>query len=327
MPAFSVFFACSSEGNIHNVLGTNAEAPVFTDFRPVSPTEIVFSFSKPVRVASISFDPGLKVESIEEGSEVRVSFAQPLEAGKRITADILVTDAERNTLNVIVPFRARNDRMPVLVFNELRTDLATPRVEFVEFLVLEAGNLGAMRLFIAGHSLSSPVYEFPPAEVSAGEYIMLHLRTPGTAILDEAGLVVPPYDNRDVLEGARHFWVAGNSKLLHRTSALWLMDQDDRILDAVLLCERPAEWGRNNTIAAAEFLAYNGAWLSACGSDWESGWIPGPADAVSTQGTTGTRTINRDQSIPPAPRADNWYVTVTSGNTPGRENNPRRFTP
>ena len=329
--ALLAFYAgsCSTEGNIQQLLGTSVEAPVFLGCRPVSATELVFQFSKPVRVASINFDSGPEIKSIEEGeggSEVRVIFAHPLDAGKRITADILVEDSGRNTLNVIVPFRARNDRMPVLVINELRTEFSRPRVEFVEFLVLEAGNLGAIRLFIAGHSLSRPVYEFPPVEVKAGEYIVLHLRKLDDASVDETGPDLGLSGGNEALGTARDFWIPGSSRLLHKTSALWLMDQDDRILDAVLLSDIPADWGKNNSAAAAEFLARNGAWLPPEG-EADDGWVPGPTDAVRSTGTTATRTINRDQGLPPARRAGNWYITANSNATPGRENSTRRYTP
>jgi len=324
IPAFLAFSAasCSSDGDIQQILGASVQAPVFLDSKPVSPTEIVFRFSKPVRVASLSFDSGLEAQSIHEGQEVRVSFAQPLEAGKKITADILVEDSGRNTLNVVVPFRARNDRMPGLVFNELRTEFSRPRVEFVEFFAPEAGNLGAMRLFIAGHSLSKPAYEFPPVEVKAGEYIVLHLRTIGEGSVDETGANLALSGGTDAQATARDFWIPGSSKLLHRTSALWLMDQDDRVIDAVILCENPADWGRNNSAAAAEFLARNGTWLPAA-----AGWVPGPADAVATAGTTATRTISRDEGIPPASRPGSWYVVATGNATPGRENSTRRHAP
>jgi hypothetical protein len=103
------------------------------------------------------------------------------------------------------------------------------------------------------------------------------------------------------------------------------MDQDDRIIDAILLSENPnTNWANNNVAGAAEFLGKNHAWLPADGAEAEDGWIPSPADAVITAGTTATRTICRDESLPPERRAANWYITVTSGATPGKPNNPRR---
>jgi len=317
--------ACSTEANLQQIIGTAAFAPVFEDCRPLSSTEMVFNFSTDVSVVSLNFEPALEVKSIYSGSEVRVNFAQPLAEGIRVTAYILVEDSRRNTLNVIVPFRTRNDRIPALVINELRTEFSRPRVEFVEMIAREAGNLGALRLFIASYSLTKPVYEFPPAEVAAGEYIVLHLRTLNEESVDETGSNLALSPGNEAQDTARDFWLPGNTKRLRRTDAVWLMDQDDRIIDAVLLSERAdTRWANENMAQAAAFLARNNAWLGRDGTTGGEGWIPSPLDAVITSGTTATRTICRDESVPPRRQAGNWYITATSGASPGRPNDPRR---
>jgi len=317
--------SCSTEGALQHILGTSAEPPVFLDCRSVSSTEMVFKFSQPVNVVSCYFDPPLEIKSVEGGDEVTVVFTRQLEEGKRVTADIIVEDSDMNTLNVIVPFRTRNDRMPHLVFNELRTEYNKPKAEFVEFISQEAGNLGGMRLFIAGHSLSAPVYEFAPVEVKAGEYIVLHLRTVEEDCLDETGADLALSGGKDADNGARDLWVPGNAKLLHKTDALWLMDQDDKIIDAILLSENPdAKWGSDKIAEAASFLGREKAWLPSNGDTAE--WSPGPSDAVIVTGTTNTRTICRDETPPARPCASNWYITATSSATPGKTNNPKRYT-
>ncbi|MCL2070124.1 MAG: hypothetical protein FWH19_03970 [Treponema sp.] len=285
--------SCSTESAIQQIIGINAEAPVFLEYRPISSTEVVFKFSQPVRLVSLHFDTELNLESVEEGEELKVTFARALREGQKVTADILVENAGRSTLNVIVPFRTRNDRMPTLVFNELRTEYSRPRTEFVEFFASGPGNLGALRLFVASYSLTRPLYEFPPAEVRAGDYIVLNLRT-----LEEGSV-----------DTATEFWLPGAVKRLRRTDALWIVDQDERIIDAVFLSESPESAWNNNIAQAADFLAAQGAWHG------------GP---VISAGTTATRTINRNESIAPQRRAENWYITATSGNTPGRPNDPRR---
>ena len=104
------------------------------------------------------------------------------------------------------------------------------------------------------------------------------------------------------------------------------MDQDDNLLDALLLTENPETDINNKTFAAAaEFLGQAKAWLPHSGDKPEEDWIPNPVDAVITKGTTGTRTLCRDESIPPAPFAGNWYITVTGGASPGRANDMRRL--
>jgi hypothetical protein len=313
---------------MRQILSTAVESPVFIECKPVSSTEIAFTFSRPVHVVSLNFNVDIETESVTEGEEIIVTLTKPLEEGRKITADILVEDSGRNSLNVIVPFRSRNDRMPVMVFNEIRTEYTKPKVEYVEFFVLKGGNLGAMKLYIAGQS-KDPVYEFPPAEVSAGEYIVLHLRTMEEGCKDETGNDVSLSGGTNSHDKARDFWVPGAVKLVHKTDALWLADQDEKILDAVLLSDKPDDgWGKNLAVAAAaEMLARENAWLPPSGEGGNSSnpWKPTPADAVFSATTTNTRTICRDETIPPSPKAGNWYVTVSSGATPGRVNNPKRF--
>ena len=317
--------SCSTEGALQHILGTSAEAPVFLDCRPVSSTKMVFRFSQSVTVKSIYFDPPLEIDSIEGGDEVTVVFTKQLEEGKKVTADIIVEDSGMNTLNVIVPFRTRNDRMPPLVFNELRTEYSKPKVEFVEFISKGAGNLGGMRLFIAGHSLTTPVYEFSPIEVKAGEYIVLHLRTVEEDCLDETGADLALSGGKDADNEARDLWVPGSSKLLHKTDALWLVNQDEKILDAILLSENSdANWKSDKIAEAASLFGKEKAWLPSTGDTAE--WSPGPSDAVMAAGTTLTRTICRDDTLPQRPSAGKWYITANSSATPGKPNNPKRYT-
>jgi len=74
-------------------------------------------------------------------------------------------------------------------------------------------------------------------------------------------------------------------------------------------------------------LGSKGAWLPSGSAETGGEWIPGADDAVSSKGTTATRTICRDKDIPPARRAGNWYITATSNATPGKENSSKRYAP
>ena len=319
--------SCSNDAVIQQILGTSVEAPVFIDCRPVSSEEIVFKFSVPVKVVSLNFDPPVETDLVGEGQEVSICLSRPLEAGAKFTADILVEDSGRNTLNVIVPFRARNDSLPDLLFNELRFDSSTNKVEFVEFYTRTPGNLGALRLFIAHQSLSIPVYEFPPVEVKAGEYIVLHLRTVEEGCVDETGTNLGLSRGVDAQNTARDFWIPGSKKLLHKTNGLWILDQDDHIMDAVLLSENPETDGTNKTfIAASEFLGRQKAWLPSAGNISSEGWLPDTSSAIYTKGTTNTRTLCRDETLPPERRSGNWYIAATSSATPGMPNSTKKYT-
>jgi hypothetical protein len=324
------FFACSCStgGAIDQILGMSSEAPVFLECRPVSAVEVDFSFSRPVRVLAIAFDPPAEVESVGEGDLVQVRFSASLGIGESRTADILVEDGEGNTLNVIIPFRGRNDRFPPLVINELRTEYkspAGPAGEFVELRTLGPGNLGALRLFISKEGLSDPVYEFPAAEVKEGEYIVLHLRTleAGVETADETGEDLALSGGTEARPEARDFWIGGSTELLGKTDAVWIMDQDDTVLDGVILSEDPAKWTpkKYDMAVFAEFLSARNGWLPLEEGEDGNG-TPGPQDAVSTKsvGSSFTKSVSRDEASGDSNRSSDWFVTDKNGATPGTKN-------
>lgn len=316
--------ACSTDSAIQKVLGGSAETPVFLGLKAVSSREIQLEFSLPVSLSSLRFDPPLDIESVTEGALIRVHLAKDMKGGEPFVADLLVEDDTGNTLNVLIPFRARNDRVPGFIITELRTEYANPRVEFVELRTLSPGNMGAVRLFIAGLGMGEPVFEFSPVEVEAGEYLLIHLRTLDQNSLDETGDDPDLSPGSEAVPGARDFWVPGGVKRLRKTDAVLLLDQDDRVVDAVLLTENPdTPWTREGLDQAADILKAQGAWFP----QEDDGKRPGPQDGVGSKGTTATRTICRDEAREDSNTAADWYIAATSQATPGKPNSVKRYEP
>jgi hypothetical protein len=314
--------ACSAEAAIQEVLGASAAAPVFLECRPVSSTELEFQFSRPVRVVSFQLDPLAEAETFEEGELVHIEFSEPLEEGGRYTAEILVEDAKRNTLSVLVPFRGRNDRLPSLLITELRTEQGKStsktnpqtRVEFVELFAREAGNLGALRLYIASSSFSQPILEFPPIEVKAGEYIVVHLRTKEESWANETRADLALSGGTDALETARDLWIPGNKKILHKDDLVYLLDQDDRIIDGVVLTSNPEKtnWASEDLREAAALFAAQDAWLPQ----------PLPAAALDCGSikTATTKSISRQEDREDSNSSGDYYLTQSGNASPGRPN-------
>jgi len=316
--------SCATDGTeaAAQILGNSTEAPVFISCKAVSETEIEFRFSLPVTVTSLHFSPEIQPDEIENGSTVRVSFTGGPGPGEKVTVDLLAEDENGNTINVLVPFRTRNDKLPPLLINELRTEYSKPKCEYIELKTLEAGNLGALRVFIAGNYKVPMIYEFPSVEVLMGEYITLHLRTTDEAInRDELGRNLDESGGVDASPTARDLWIPGSTKLLHKTDAVYLLDQDDRVVDAVMLSENADPWWNKDYFAeAAEFLFNAGAWKSPDNA------ICDPSKAVQSAGTTATRTICRDETlVKNSGTAADWYITANSSATPGKPNNPKRY--
>jgi len=202
---------------------------------------------------------------------------------------------------------------PKLLINELRTEgeASGNRVEFVEFRMLSAGNLGGLRVFIHRSGSTTPTeFEFPNLEVKEGEFAVLYLRTPGDR-------------NADASPTAHNFWIPGPSRsLLNKTSTVYVRDQDGRVVAAVMLSEEPApSWTRTHFAEIAEYLFEQGAWKS------RDGGVATPEDAVITSrvGTAITRSISRDETVVNTNTAADWYITADRGATPGMPNNARRL--
>jgi hypothetical protein len=320
--------ASSKEDSLASVLmlGGSSQAPVFLNCRAVSENEFEFEFSTHVTVTSINFEPEIKIASVENGNIVKVQFEEAQKPGKLIYADLLAEDDKKNTVNVLVQLRARNNRMPKMVINEICTEYSNSsgkkRDEFIEFKMESAGNLGAMRVVINSDSNATKqtIYEFSSVEVKKDEYMVLHLRTFDATNKDEFTDTLDESGGLTASPTARDFWVPDNKKLLHKTAMIYVLDQDDNVIDAVILSENPDIWWAKDYFAeTAEFLFNSGAWVSA------SGDICSPQDAVISSNTTNTRTICRDETVNNSKTAKDWYITVASGATPGKPNNPNRF--
>jgi hypothetical protein len=307
------------EPEIPVVLPSMAE---FLSAKFASGKEIEFEFSSPVTVVSLSFEPSIEIDSLEEGSTVKVYLEEETEPAKQFKIEIIAEDEWENTIVMELLLVSRNNRVPLLQINELRTEYSNPKAEYIEFKILSDGNLGALRVFAAGNNKNPMVYQFAPLEVSEGEYIVLHMRTLEESCVDEYGDSLDESGGTDSCPIARDFCIPGSAKLLRKNDAVYVLDQDNRVLDAVMISDAPdLSWKKDYLEAAAEFLFTEGAWTSP------SGGICTPADAVDSSNikTSLTRSISRDETIENTRTSADWYVTALNGATPGLPNSPLRF--
>ena len=209
----------------------------------------------------------------------------------------------------------------LLVINELQTEYSsiTKRYEFIEFKVKRTGNLNGIRLFIMADQKNPFIYDFPDINVSLGDYITLHLRTPEGDCKNELGDNLSLSGGTDSCNTARDLWVASSKKILCLTDIVYLEDEGGNVMDAVVLNENPStKWDKNVAHFAeiTEFLFYEGVWKAA------NGGMPTPLDVVNTSSikTFTTKSICRYEGREISHTANDWYVSGT-GTTPGLANN------
>ena len=324
MLAVLVLGSCSTgDAGVSVMSGSSSQALLYLGSRTVSEQEVEFDFSQPVTIKQVTFEPQLSVAEVENGRTVKIKLEEAVNPGILLVADLLAEDEKKNTINVLVSFRSRNNRMPDLIINELCTEYSKPKTEFIEFKIKSDGNLGAMRVFINGNTNASKeiIYEFKPVEVKKNDFIVLHLRTVDEYCIDEYSDNLEESGGGHASPTARDFWIPENSKRIHKeATAVYVLDQDDKVLCAIMLSNNTSPWWSKDYLAeTAELLYSQGKWQTV------EGMVAGPVDAINSTGTTNTRTICRDESIENTNTASDWYITVTSGATPGRPNNTGRY--
>jgi hypothetical protein len=164
------------------------------------------------------------------------------------------------------------------------------------------------------------IYEFAAVEVKEGDYVVLHLRKLEDLCRDEYGEDLNESGGTDSCPNARDFWIPGLNELLRKTDAVYVLDQDDKVLDAVMFAENSNSWNNKNHFSdTAEFLFNQNVWKSAAGT------ICSAADVVNSSGTSVTRSISRDETAENTHTAADWYVTADKGATPGQQNSTKRL--
>jgi hypothetical protein len=133
---------------------------------------------------------------------------------------------------------------------------------------------------------------------------------------DETGGDLSLSGGTDALESARDLWVPGDKKILHKDDLVYLLDQDDRIIDGVVITASPekSDWASEDLKKAAALFAAQDAWLPQ----------PSPANALDCKSinTSTTKSVSRYQDQEKTASAADWYLTQSGNASPGEPNKP-----
>lgn len=294
---------------------------------------IEMGFSKPVSVnAVLCGADGSNAESIQAHTAetpsaqtyvARMQTSASAAAGEPYLLHGEAEDTNGNTLSFSVPVTGYNGRVPLLVLSEIRTAYTKGKAEFVELYAVTSGNLAGITLFSA-YDGQADSYQFPAAEIQAGEYITLHMRALEDGCIDETEADLNAATAGEALADARDFWVQNTSARIGDSDILLLYnDFTGKIIDCAAYSEsEKTDWKNDAMRRAAEEAHAAGMWPSAAVSG-----------ALCSDGATPTRTISR-QNIPEIaqrggydPAAMNgpgcWMVTATSTASPGKPNSDK----
>ncbi len=254
-----------------------------------------------------------------------LKFPELTLADKKYILSGVVKDDIGNTLSFTLGFSGYNSRVPQMIFSEISTEYADTRTEFIEFYVLEDGNLAGIILHSASDGVEKDVI-FPSVEVKKGEYVVLHMRTVEEGAKNELGDNLSLSNSRQSSSEGRDIWIEGKETRISRNDVLLLRRRlNGTLLDVLAYTEglKP-EWPKD------AMLAYIQEATEA--NLWEGGVEV--SLAASTEGIAGTRTLSR-QNIPEIASLfdngerhfvnskDDWIIVARSNLSPGKENSTK----
>lgn len=310
------------------------------DLRPPSvqrwdaegPGEFVVDFDEVVEVSPGDFasDPDLGALGVaSEGTRVRISAAGTLAAGTSLSLEGTVRDPSGNSTSFVLPFWGHNPDLPRALLNEVLTQGSSTHPDLVELAVMESGNLAGLTFRVGCAAAQVLLYVFPPCEVSAGEFVVLHLKPQG--IPEERDETGDPTASGglDAYPYARDFWYRGGDGALPGENGCMTLYRSPTgpIRDALIYSAR----------TSASDTKYGGfgtqaLWDQVRGVVSEGGWkIAGaeirPEDAARSEGTTSTRTLCRSSDSRDTDSASDWHVVPTKGSSVGKPNSDAVYVP
>lgn len=253
-----------------------------------------------------------------KGNELTVTFAGGTSPGRDYDLAGEVEDAQGNRCRFVLSFAGYNARPAVLRITEVQpqknSSVKAPHRDYVEFLALEAGNLGGLEVSWA-NSTKRMVYRFPAAEVAAGDYVVLHLAPEGTAVTgppeaDETGGDLALSGGVDATAAGRDFW-SGAGGLPDENGALSLLTRPGGPSQDALFYAADDKAG---AVAEGRLLDLLGelragaAWtFAATGAAWEDAfrWHPSAARSIM-------RTAAEDSQ-----GASDWLLGEPGAQSPG----------
>ena len=297
--------------------------PLVQEVCAAGPREISLEFDEEATLVpgKISVTPPLAVEEVSgPARQVRVRGG-PQTPGRLYTLQAEARDSRGNSASFMADFYGWNGRVPRLLINELTPRGSGNHPDAVELKTLSAGNLGGVVLYQGTPGSFDTRFVLPAVEVSAGVFIVVHFKPSGDPSEVSESADMTASGGFDSSNAAWDLWVPGGKGLAGNNGVLSLYERPGgACLDAVLYSNRTSQsdegyrgFGSDEMRGRAEDLVRDGAWKAA-------GPLVTPEDAVSPEGSTGTRSICRSSVSADTDGPGDWHIVPSRKATFGADN-------
>ncbi len=304
--------------------------PVLLGIRTLSEEQVELAFDEPptCRIEDIEIDPALNIVSTwSEDCRLLVQIA-PQTPGLPYQIEAAVEDEAGNSNHFLAVFYGFNGNLPGLLINEFTTRGTGNHPDAVELKIIEGGNMGGLVLYEGTPGNYDDRLIFPAFEVAAGEFLIVHFKPGGIPEEIDETEAKDLSGGLDSSDQAYDFWMPAGAGISGNNGVISLYARPGgEILDGVLYSNRSSDsderYGGFGTLDSLE---------RAEGLVADSGWIISedhvrPEDAVSPEGSTGTRSICRSAASTDTDTAADWHIVPTRGFTFGEENSDEVYVP
>ena len=207
-------------------------------------------------------------KNVADYSAFALTPTAPIGIGEAFVLRGSVSDTAHSVLDFALPFEGINTRPAKLRITELRPLYSSkPKSEFIEFVVMESGNLSGITITNVGDK-QNPHYCFPAAEVTKGEVIVYHWRSVEDGIRDELSRKITSKGTQ-ACSAARDFWGPYTSIPKRSANVILIKTRPNGdIQDAILYCTEKEfvkrgsapDWNDEGLTQAAKAAVDSGVW-------------------------------------------------------------------
>ncbi|MGA2380317.1 MAG: hypothetical protein ABSG85_13535 [Spirochaetia bacterium] len=309
---------------------TDLLPPQVQSVQALGPGEISISFDEDAGLCAdkTRITPPLAVTDVTGPSKNVLLRGEEQAPGRPYVLEAEARDAHGNSASFVAQFYGFNARVPRLLINEFTPRGSGNHPDLVELKVLSAGNMGGVVLCLGSPGSYDARMVFPPFEVGAGSYIVVHLKPSG-----EAGEVDETTDTAaskgfDASDTAFDFWLRDGRGLGGNNGVLSLCDRPGgTCMDGVLYSNRTIQSDEQNGGFGSDEMRARAEELVRCGAWKPAGGRVTPEDGVSPEGSTGTRSICRSSASIDTDRPEDWHIVPTRKASFGADNTDEVYAP
>jgi hypothetical protein len=283
--------------------------------------DIEFDEEATLRADKTRISPSLTVATDGGSSRQVCLVGQAQTPGLLYTLEAEAEDARGNSASFIAQFYGFNGNVPRLLINEVTPRGSGNHPDIAELRVMTDGDMGGVVLYIGTPDNFDARLVFPSFAVKNGQFILVHLKPAGIpAEVDETSSLKAS-GGFDASDTAYDFWLPDGRGISGTNGVLSLYERPGgACLDGLLYSNRTSQsderyrgFGSADMLARAERLVKDGGWKAA-------GPRVAPEDAVSPEGSTGTRSLCRSSQSIDTDGPEDWHVVPTRKATFGAAN-------